>query len=104
MARRGEGPAAFVPRDRTGAGAESVSKLDPYHARIAAGALAPDPAQEAVAARFEDLRAALKAWRAAAWFGGGAAPRGLYLWGGVGRGKSMLMDLFFETAPVERKQ
>ncbi len=34
----------------------------------------------------------------------GEVPRGLYIFGRVGRGKTMLMDLFFETVPFERKR
>ncbi len=72
-----------------------------YHAKCNAGEIRPDPAQEAVLAEFDRIGEGLKAppvkrglfRRAAA----PPAPKGLYLWGGVGRGKSMLMDLFVDS-------
>jgi len=81
--------------------------------RIARGLLQPDPAQAAAAVPLERIRRAFldrpapKSGGLLGLFGKPAAPepiRGLYLWGGVGRGKSMLMDLFFEAAPIERKR
>lgn len=50
----------------------------------------------------------VKNWRLAHFFrksgGGRTVPKGLYLYGGVGRGKSMLMDMFFEIAPLKAKR
>jgi cell division protein ZapE len=80
-----------------------TSPLETYRARIAAGALSPDAAQEAAIVRLDQLAEALAKWKPNGWFSKSATPKGLYLWGPVGRGKSMLMDLFFEAAPVKKK-
>ncbi|TDL75246.1 cell division protein ZapE [Palleronia sediminis] len=76
---------------------------DAYAARIEAGAIEPDPAQRAVLPAFERLRTELAAPAPRRWLFGRGKPatvRGLYLWGDVGRGKSMLMDLFFAGVEV----
>ncbi len=73
-----------------------------YRARVAAGVLTRDRGQDEAATRLDDLADELAKWNPDSWFG--KAPRGLYLWGGVGRGKSMLMDLFFARAEVAKKQ
>ncbi|WP_170341982.1 cell division protein ZapE [Ruegeria arenilitoris] len=69
-----------------------------YEARVADGTLNRDDAQEAVLPQFERIRAALAAPVKRGLFRKALPPpKGLYLWGGVGRGKSMLMDMFVET-------
>ncbi len=73
-----------------------------YAERLAAGKLAPDPAQAAAIERLDGLSKALSASHG--WFGGKARPKGLYIWGKVGRGKSMLMDLFFEAVTLKDKK
>ncbi|GHG81777.1 cell division protein ZapE [Pseudodonghicola xiamenensis] len=78
-----------------------------YNARITEGALHRDSAQEAVLPEFERIRAALaKPVKRGLFRKAPPPPKGLYLWGGVGRGKSMLMDLFVESLgsdiPVRR--
>jgi len=76
-----------------------------YEARVAAGSLNADDAQLDILPEFERIRAALAAPVKRGLFRKAPeAPKGLYLWGGVGRGKSMLMDLFVDSldVPVRR--
>ena len=79
-----------------------------YRARLASGELKPDPAQEAAVRALSRLEGELNSLGepgfVASLFRKAPAPKGVYLWGPVGRGKSMLMDLFFATAPIEKKR
>jgi cell division protein ZapE len=79
-----------------------------YDARIADGSIRPDNAQApglaALARLSADLSGSENGNRLKALFRKPEGQRGVYLWGPVGRGKSMLMDLFFETVPVENKR
>ncbi|HYJ53531.1 MAG TPA: cell division protein ZapE [Allosphingosinicella sp.] len=78
-----------------------------YHALVAAGELKPDPDQERAAEVLDALAARLARPRRGllGLFGASEpAPGGVYLWGGVGRGKSMLMDLAFESIQVAPKR
>ncbi len=98
--------------------------LPAYRARVASGALVADPAQALAAETLQDHWRRVRGYdprpEAPEAEGGGffsrffrrksaegapeGAPHGLYLVGGVGRGKSMLMDLFFACADVPRKR
>ncbi len=90
-----------------------------YRARVAAGDLHPDPAQELLAEKLQSLHRALNGYQPSSGQAGwkdrfGLNSRlgrrrekplqGLYIFGDVGRGKSMLMDLFYESAPVKLKR
>src|SRR6056297_3137975 len=69
-----------------------------YAARVADGSLTRDVAQEAALPEFERIRAALaQPVKKSLFRKAPEPPKGLYLWGGVGRGKSMLMDLFVDS-------
>jgi cell division protein ZapE len=75
-----------------------------YDRRLAAGALVADPGQADALAALERLEAELGQARPPALFRAADPVAGVYLWGPVGRGKSMLMDLFFAAAPIDAKR
>ncbi len=84
-----------------------------YDALVAAGTIEADPAQQELVSRLDRLADLLNARRASGRSGvlgrlfghkPEPPPNGLYLWGEVGRGKTMLMDLFFEALTVEQKR
>ena len=85
-----------------------MTLAEAYAAKVMAGELKNDAAQAAVVEKFELLAAQLGGKTngvLSKWFGKAAnAPRSLYIHGEVGRGKTMLMDLFFETVEVSSKR
>ncbi len=98
------------------AAAPSAEPMAGYRALRQRGLLQPDPAQQLAVERLQSLYRALLHYRPETglrgWLarfglaenGGSHAPVGLYLCGPVGRGKSMLMDLFFRSVPSLRKR
>lgn len=94
-----------------------------YQALMQAGELKPDDDQAKAVVALEQLYRALIEYPAIghkrdgfalkSWFPAGIfrwpasdkpAPKGIYLYGGVGRGKSMLMDLFYSVSPIASKR
>jgi cell division protein ZapE len=98
------------------AAAPLAEPMAAYRALRQRGLLQPDPAQQLAIERLQSLYRALLEYRPETglrgWLarfglaenGGDNAPVGLYLCGPVGRGKSMLMDLFFRSVPSLRKR
>ena len=86
-----------------------MNVLQYYESSLAERGYQPDPAQRIAIERLQqyfDDWITFKSDRSSAvkrLFKRPDVPRGVYLWGGVGRGKSFLMDAFYATVPVKRK-
>ncbi|MEL0072670.1 MAG: AFG1/ZapE family ATPase, partial [Rhodobiaceae bacterium] len=92
---------------------QSANVTARFQALVDSGQLSADAAQFEAARRLDALNDALTLLHAQSglatsvkkWLGKPVeTPRGLYIFGAVGRGKSMLMDMFFEGAQVKRKR
>ncbi|WP_434461570.1 cell division protein ZapE [Serratia plymuthica] len=100
---------------------QALSPLSRYQQALDAGEYQADEVQRQAVTRLEGIYQALQQAPAASvsanglrgrlsrWLGKGAETtslrpvQGLYMWGGVGRGKTWLMDMFFHSLPGERK-
>jgi cell division protein ZapE len=87
--------------------AEELTPAQALRQAVEAGRLQPDDGQAEAAERLTRLSHEIERWK-----GGRSGlfrrrretPRGLYLYGGVGTGKSLMMDMFFDAAPIEAKR
>src|SRR5437899_10956170 len=94
--------------------AETEGPQAAYRALVQSGAVRADPSQALAVEKLQGLSRALlhykpgngEGWRARLGLLSSPepAPQGLYLYGAVGRGKSMLMDLFFAATPLAKKR
>lgn len=90
----------------------ATSLLERYRRLLAEGKIAPDSAQALAVEKLQMLSNRLAHYTSPlttdffSFFTRrrGEVPKGLYIFGGVGRGKTMLMDLFFQATPIKQKR
>ncbi len=94
----------------TSANIQASSPRDWYARQLTKPGFQSDPAQQNAITRLQKLHDELLSFKTArhrpliGWLNNESPPRGLFLYGGVGRGKSLLMDAFFMTLPYKRKR